>query len=52
LASTRLLRRLENQAVLAQRDQEPQPFQVELADDRVESSGVVGLDHSWVVQRL
>lgn len=40
LASTRLLRGLEKQAVLAQRDQEPQLFQVELADDRVEWSGV------------
>jgi hypothetical protein len=36
LASTRLLRGLVKQAVLALRDQEPQLFQVELADDRVE----------------
>ena len=42
-----LLRGLQERAVLAQRDQEPQLFQVEPGDDRVERWG-----HAWVAQML
>jgi len=42
-----LLRGLQERAVLAQRDQEPQLFQVEPGDDRVEWWG-----HAWVAQML